>query len=111
MELQDDPSTLFVWLFVIGTQKKGQEWALDPDRRLDHEGQKARRRLFLEVGQILTASLGMLLQVEIGSVGGPHELGPAEGPVEHEIGGLLRVVSELTGGNLIQLQILGPKPV
>jgi hypothetical protein len=66
-------------LLVVGVHQQGQHRAVGAQRRLDDVGNVVLVLLLIEIGQILTGGLLVLVEVVICAVGHAPELAPAEG--------------------------------
>src|SRR5437667_2472079 len=85
-------------VLVVGVHQEGERRAVGARRRLDDVGEVALAPLLVEVGEVLAAVLAVPLQVEVGAVRDPLELGPAEGEGVLDVDARLGVVGELVAG-------------
>src|SRR5512132_465399 len=95
---------------AVGVDQEGQGRAVGPGRRLDHIGDVAAVGLLVVVGEVLAGELLVLGQVEVGPVGDPLQLRPAEGELVLDVDRPLGVVGQLLRAVLAQAHVLLAQP-
>jgi hypothetical protein len=95
----------------VRVDQEREQRTVDPTGRLDHERVVPRLLLLIEVREVLAARGLVRLQVVVGAVRDPLELGPVGPGVRVlDVDRALRVVAELVGVVLAQAQVLGLDP-
>ncbi len=94
-------------LLVVGVDEERQRGAVGAGGRLDDVRDVPLAGGLVEVFELLAAVLGVRAEVEVASVGDALELRPADGEEVLDVGGARRVVAELVGLVLAQLEVVG----
>src|SRR5262249_20419517 len=93
-------------VFIVGVEQERERRAIDSGGRLDYPRPEALLALLVEVGQILAAELGVLIQIVAAALGDSLELAPSERVAELDVSGAARVVRQLVGGMRTQLDMI-----
>ena len=92
IEPQHDSRLVLDHVLIVSVEHERQHRAIHARRRFDYPRTITRLRLFVEVGQVLAAELGVLIEVEAAAPRDSFKLAPAERIEIFHVGGAARVM-------------------
>ena len=92
IEPQYDARFVFDHVLIVGIEHEREHRAVHPRGRLDDPRTITRLGLFVEVGQILAAELGVLIEIEAAAPRDSFKLAPAERVKIFDVRGAARVM-------------------
>src|ERR1700677_3525719 len=86
VEAQDDALFILDDVFVVSVEHEGEHGAVNAGGRLNHPRPVACLGVLVEIGEVLAAKLGMLIEIEAAALGDTFQFAPAEGIEKLNVG-------------------------